>query len=54
MLAHQFIIYVATIEYYEEYESYVYYDQYFYSVEEDAKACLEQMMYKEGGTTVTT
>lgn len=49
LLAHQFIIYVATIEYYEDYESNVAYNEYFYSVEEDAKACLEQMMYKKGG-----
>ena len=49
MLDHQFIIYVAVIEYYEDYESYVSYNEYFYSVEEDAKACLEQMMCEEGG-----
>ena len=49
LLAHQFIIYVATIEYYEDYESNVAYNEYFYSVEEDAKVCLEQMMHKEGG-----
>ena len=49
LLPHQFIIYVATIEYYEDYEYNVSYDEYFYSVEEDAKACLEQMMHKEGG-----
>lgn len=49
LLAHQFIVYVAVIEYYEDYESNVYYSEFFYSVEEDAKICLEQMMYKEGG-----
>ena len=49
MLAHQFIVYVAVIEYYEDYESNIAYNEYFYSVEEDAKVCLEQMMYKEGG-----
>lgn len=49
MLAHQFIIYVAVLEYYEDYESNIAYYEYFYSAEEDAKTCLEQMMYKEGG-----
>lgn len=49
LLAHQFIVYVTVIEYYEDYESNVSYSEYFYSVEEDAKTCLEQMMYNEGG-----
>lgn len=49
LLAHQFIIYVAVIEYYEEHESNISYSEYFYSVEDDAKACLEQMLSKEGG-----
>ena len=49
MRAHQFINYVAVIEYYEDYESNIAYNEYFYSVKEDAKARLEQMMCKEGG-----
>ena len=46
MLDHQFIIYVVVIEYYEDYESNVAYSEYFYSVEDDAKLALQEMMAK--------
>ena len=44
LLAHQFIVYVAVIEYYEDYESNT---EYYYSVEDDAKLALQEMMAKE-------
>lgn len=47
LLAHQFIIYVATIEYYEDYESNIARTEYFYTLEEDAEAALQNMMAKE-------
>lgn len=50
LLAHQFIVYVAVIEYHEDYEGYesnVSYCEYFYSVEDDAKLALQEMMAKE-------
>ena len=47
MLAHQFIIYVAVIEYYEDYESNIARTEYFYTLEEDAKLALQEMMAKE-------
>lgn len=46
LLAHQFIVYVAVIEYYEDYESHIARDEYFYSVEDDAKLALQEMMAK--------
>ena len=47
LLAHQFIVYVATIEYYEDYESHIARSEYFYTLEEDAKLALHEMMAKE-------
>ena len=47
MLAHQFIVYVAVIEYYEDYESHIARTEHFYSVEDDAKLALQKMMAKE-------
>ena len=47
MLAHQFIVYVADIEYYEDYESHIARTENFYSVEDDAKSALQEMMAKE-------
>ena len=47
LLAHQFIVYVAVIEYYEDYESHIARTEHFYSVEDDAKLALQEMMAKE-------
>lgn len=47
LLAHQFIVYVATIEYYEDYESHIARSEYFYTLEEDAELALQEMMAKE-------
>lgn len=47
LLAHQFIIYVAVIEFYQDYESHVAYNEYFYTNKEDAVLCLQNMMDKE-------
>lgn len=47
LLPHQFIVYVATIEYYEDYESNIARTEYFYTLEEDAKHALQEMMAKE-------
>ena len=47
MLDHQFIIYVAVIEYYEDYESNIARNEYFYTLKEDAEAALQNMMTKE-------
>lgn len=47
LLAHQFIVYVAVIEYYEDYESNIARSEYFYSVEDDAKLALQKMMARE-------
>ena len=47
LLSHQFIVYVATIEYYEDYESNIARTEYFYTLEEDAELALQEMMAKE-------
>lgn len=47
LLAHQFIIYVAVVEYYHDYDTNVSYTEYFYSNKEDAVLCLQNMMDKE-------
>ena len=47
LLAHQFIVYVAVIEYYEDYGYHIAQSEYFYTLKEDAKLALQEMMEKE-------
>ena len=47
LLPHQTTIYVAVIEYYQDYESNVSYKDYFYISKADAIQCLQYMMDNE-------